>query len=141
MATTSAAKKTAPAKAAAAAPKAERLTIGSIANASIIAGRDYEQTLADIKKKFPDANTTKNSYNWYRSNLQKNGVKVPELKAAKVAKPAAVAKTAPAKGKTAVPAKAAPKATTATKIPAKAAAKSTPKVVGGKAAAGAEGGF
>ena len=58
----------------AAAPKK---TIGSAACDAIRAGKTNDETLAIVKKDFPEAKTSLASINWYRNKLRSDGEKVP----------------------------------------------------------------
>lgn len=76
-------------------PKKRGSGIGDAIRDLLRAGKTNPDILEAIKKKFPDANTSLSSINWYRGKLRAEGEKVPsgrELNAAKkVSKP--VAKT------------------------------------------------
>lgn len=52
------------------APKEPKVTVGSIAIASIKAGKTNEEALADVKEAIPTAKTTVASVNWYRQKLR-----------------------------------------------------------------------
>lgn len=92
------------AKPKAAAPAAEKVKkpgIGDFIKTQILAGKDNEKILELVLTKFPDANTTNASVNWYRSKLRQEGEDVPSSrkpKAEKAAAPAKKAAAAPAKG-------------------------------------------
>lgn len=58
--------------------------VGDVAIEAIRAGKTNEETLAAVKKEFPESKTTMASVNWYRNKLRQDGEKVPtsrELKA------------------------------------------------------------
>ena len=75
--------------------KAPKRGVGTAAVEAITAGKTNEETLAAVRKEFPDAKTTLASINWYRNKLRSEGKKVPtarELKKkAEGAKPAKAA--------------------------------------------------
>lgn len=74
--------------------------IGDFIKTQILAGKDNEKILELVLTKFPEANTTNASVNWYRSKLRQEGEDVPSSRKPKAEKPA---KAAPAKA--AAPAK------------------------------------
>jgi hypothetical protein len=82
--------------------RSEGPSVGSIAREAIMAGKSFEETEKLVVKAFPESKFNKVCYSWYRNNLKKKGMKVPELKGK------APAKAAPAKAAKAAPAKAAP---------------------------------
>jgi len=58
--------------------------VGDVAIAALRDGKDNEETLALVKKKFPDAAVSISSIAWYRNKLRTDGEKVPtarEIKA------------------------------------------------------------
>lgn len=79
------------------AEKVKKPGVGDFVKAQIMAGKDNEKILEAVQIKFPEANTTKASVNWYRSALRKQGEEVPSSRKPKAEKPAKAA--APAKGK------------------------------------------
>jgi len=55
----------------------KRRGIGKVAKAEIIKGGSDEEALAEVKRIFPDAETTIQCIEHYRSKLRKNGYDVP----------------------------------------------------------------
>lgn len=58
--------------------------VGDIAIEAIRAGKDNDEALALVQKKFPDASVSISSIAWYRNKLRSDGEKVPtarEIKA------------------------------------------------------------
>lgn len=58
--------------------------VGDVAIEAIRAGKDNDEALALVKKKFPDASVSISSIAWYRNKLRSDGEKVPtarEIKA------------------------------------------------------------
>lgn len=91
------------------AEKAERVKkpgVGDFVKAQILAGKDNDKILEAVSIKFPEANTTNASVNWYRSALRKAGEEVPSSRKPKAEKAAPTKAAAPVKG--AVAKKAAP---------------------------------
>lgn len=58
--------------------------VGDVAIAALRDGKDNDETLALVQKKFPDASVSISSIAWYRNKLRSDGEKVPtarEIKA------------------------------------------------------------
>lgn len=55
------------------------MSIGAVAMRAILAGKDVDAVIAAVKKEHPKANTGRNSVLWYRSELRRQGLKVPAL--------------------------------------------------------------
>lgn len=51
--------------------------VGDLAVASLRDGKDNEEVLAIVKKKFPDSSVSISSIAWYRNKLRSEGEKVP----------------------------------------------------------------
>lgn len=85
--------KKAPAPKAEKAEKAKKPGVGDFVKQQILAGKDNDKIIELVLSKFPDANTTKASVNWYRSKLRAEGEEVPSSRQPKAAKPAAVKKS------------------------------------------------
>ncbi len=72
-------------KTAAKKPAAEKKPgVGDVAIEALRNGKDNEETLAIVSKKFPDASVSISSIAWYRNKLRSEGEKVPtarEIKA------------------------------------------------------------
>ena len=54
-------------------------SIASVCRENIMEGMTWEQSKAVIDKKFPGNKHSKACYYWYRTNMAKNGEKVPAL--------------------------------------------------------------
>jgi hypothetical protein len=65
-------------------------SIGAIQMRGVLAGKTREAILADVKKKYPKAETSAACVNYYRSALRKAGWKVPDVRPAKKEKKAKV---------------------------------------------------
>lgn len=55
--------------------KAPKRGVGTVAIAAIKDGKTNEETLAAVKKEFPEAKTSLASINWYRNKLRADGDK------------------------------------------------------------------
>lgn len=58
--------------------------VGDVAIAALRDGKDNDEVLALVQKKFPDASVSISSIAWYRNKLRSDGEKVPtarEIKA------------------------------------------------------------
>lgn len=58
--------------------------VGDVAITALRDGKDNEEVLAIVKKKFPEAAVSASSIAWYRNKLRSDGEKVPtarEIKA------------------------------------------------------------
>ncbi|MEE8608967.1 MAG: hypothetical protein V3S55_15290 [Nitrospiraceae bacterium] len=55
--------------------KVAKRGVGTVAIEAIRAGKTNEETLAVVKKEFPEAKTTMASINWYRNKLRGDGDK------------------------------------------------------------------
>lgn len=51
--------------------------VGDVAIQAIRDGKDNEETLALVQKKFPEAQVSKASIAWYRNKLRSDGEKIP----------------------------------------------------------------
>lgn len=56
------------------------LGIGAQARECIQSGMDFQKTYDLIKSRVPNTQFSKKCYYWYRNDLRKKGMKVPELK-------------------------------------------------------------
>ena len=52
-------------------------TIGGVAEKAIIAGKTNQEALDEVRKRFPDAETSLASVAWYRSRLRRKGEGIP----------------------------------------------------------------
>lgn len=59
------------------APAEKKPGVGDVAIEAIRAGKDNEEALAIVKKKFPNASVSISSIAWYRNKLRSDGEKVP----------------------------------------------------------------
>ena len=55
----------------------EKITIGDVAMAAIKDGATNEDALEKVKAKFPEANTSLASINWYRQKLRQTDKSIP----------------------------------------------------------------
>ncbi len=60
-----------------AAPKEKKPGVGDVAIEAIRAGKDNDEVLALVSKKFPDSSVSISSIAWYRNKLRSDGEKVP----------------------------------------------------------------
>lgn len=57
--------------------KAKEVGVGDVAIEALRSGKDNDETLAIVKKKFPKASVSISSIAWYRNKLRSDGEKVP----------------------------------------------------------------
>lgn len=57
--------------------------VGDVAIEALRAGKDNEEVLDLVKKKFPNASVSASSIAWYRNKLRSDGEKVPTAREVK----------------------------------------------------------